>query len=235
MKDDGSWQKQLTAGTGRNYAPVSSPDGEYIFFHSNRSGAWQIWRINKDGNNPTQLTFDQEDSNWPQVSPDGKWVIYTHAKEGGQPLLWKISVDGKQPPVSLTNEHSTRPSFSPDGKWVAYWAKDETPNAHWRIGLIPFDQTEGASMPPRSFEVIQSDADGMSSLRWTFDSRNIIYTDYRNGVTNLRLQPLDGGPQKPLTEFNKDEFYSYDLSRDGRTIFARGLTTSDVILINDAK
>jgi serine/threonine protein kinase/Tol biopolymer transport system component/Tfp pilus assembly protein PilF len=236
MKDDGSWQKQLTAGAGRNYAPVSAPDGGYIFFHSNRSGVWQIWRMDKDGNNPMQLTFDQEDSNWPQVSPDGKWVIYTHAQEGGHPVLWKIPVDGGQP-VSLTGEHSTRPSVSPDGKWIAYWAKDETPNAPWRIGLIPFDQAaEGETpAPPRSFEVIQSEADGMSSLRWTFDSRDIIYTDYRNGVTNLRLQPLDGGPQKPLTDFTKDEFYSYDLARDGRTVFARGLTTSDVILINDAK
>jgi serine/threonine protein kinase/Tol biopolymer transport system component/Tfp pilus assembly protein PilF len=234
MEADGSGQKQLTPGAGRNYAPVSSPDGKYILFHSNRSGAWQIWRINSDGNNPTQLTYDQEDSNWPQVSPDSKWVIYTHATEGGRPMLWKIKIDGGTP-TALTSEHTMRPSISPDGQWIAYWTKNETPNAQWRINLIPFDSQQGEQAAPRSFEVIQSDADGMSAIRWTLDNRNFIYTDYRNGVTNLRLQPLDGGPQKPLTEFNKDEFYAYDLARDGRIVFARGLTSSDVILINDAR
>jgi serine/threonine protein kinase/Tol biopolymer transport system component/tetratricopeptide (TPR) repeat protein len=235
MEANGSWQKQLTAGAGRNYAPVASPDGRYILFHSNRSGVWQIWRINSDGNNPTQLTYDQEDSNWPQVTPDGKWVIYTHATEGGPTLLWKIPIDGGTA-SPLTRELSMRPSVSPDGKWIAYWTRDDAPNAPWRIGITPFDP-EGTEedAAARSFEVTQSEADGMSSIRWTLDSRNIIYTDLREGVTNLRLQSIDGGPQKNLTDFTKDEFFAYDLARDGRIVFARGLTTSDVILINDAR
>jgi eukaryotic-like serine/threonine-protein kinase len=240
MQADGSWQKQLTAGAGRNYGPVASPDGKYILFHSNRSGAWQIWRVNDDGNNPTRLTYDQEDSNWAQVTPDSKWVIYTHATEGRQPVLWKISIDGEKPQV-LTDELSMRPSVSPDGKWIAYWTKNDAPNALWRIGLIPFNSAEGAGplssieAARRSFEVTQSEADGVSSIRWTPDSRNILYTDLRDGVTNLRLQPVEGGPQKNLTDFTKDEFFSYDVARDGRIIFARGLSTSDVILINDAR
>ena len=56
MGADGSGQVQLTAGAGRNYAPVASPDGRYVLFHSNRSGAWQIWRMNRDGSNPRQAT-----------------------------------------------------------------------------------------------------------------------------------------------------------------------------------
>jgi Tol biopolymer transport system component len=126
-----------------------------------------------------------------------------------------------------------RPSISPDGQWIAYWTKDEAPNAPWRIGVIPFggEGTEG----PRLFDVIQSEADGVSSIHWMLDSRAFIYTDFRDGVTNLRLQSLDGGPQRPLTGFTKDEFFSFDLARDGRIVFARGLITSDVILINDAR
>jgi serine/threonine protein kinase/Tol biopolymer transport system component/tetratricopeptide (TPR) repeat protein len=234
MRADGSWQKQLTAGNGRNYGPVASPDGKYIFFHSDRSGAWQIWRINADGNNPTQMTFDQDDSNWPQVSPDSQWVVYSHSGGGGAwATLWKIPVDGGKSPVALPGGAAMRPSISPDGKWIAYWTKEATPKAPWRIGVIPFDGD--GTEAPRLFDVTPSEADGMSSIRWTNDSRSFIYTDLRDGVTNLRVQPLDGGPQKNLTNFNKDEFFAYDLARDGRIVYARGLSTSDVILINDAK
>jgi hypothetical protein len=77
--------------------------------------------------------------------------------------------------------------LSPDGRVIAYWHKEEKPGAPWSIAVIPAEGGE-----PRVFEVPQNDANGMSSIHWTTDARAFIYTDYRDGVTNLRLQPLDG-------------------------------------------
>ena len=36
-----------------------SPDGEKIFFYSDRSGSYDLWMINTDGTNPVQLTDDE--------------------------------------------------------------------------------------------------------------------------------------------------------------------------------
>ncbi len=53
---------RLTHEPGLEGHPSFSPDGEKITFASNRGGNQQIWVINKDGSNPQQLTFDQEES-----------------------------------------------------------------------------------------------------------------------------------------------------------------------------
>ncbi|MFL6337315.1 MAG: protein kinase domain-containing protein [Pyrinomonadaceae bacterium] len=227
MAADGSGQVQLTAGAGRNYAPVSSPDGRYVLFHSNRSGAWQIWRMDRDGSNPVRLTQGEENSNWPQVTRDGRWVVYEHAGAGSRTSLWRVPIEGGTP-ERLTKDLSMRPSVSPDGLSVAYWRKEEKPGAPWGIAVIPAEGGE-----PRVYEVPQNEANGMSSIHWTTDARAFIYTDYRDGVTNLRLQPLEGGEPRQITTYAREVFYSFDLARDGRLLLANGLTTSDVVLLKD--
>ncbi|MBV9926200.1 MAG: protein kinase [Acidobacteria bacterium] len=227
MSADGSGQAQLTAGAGRNYAPASSPDGRYIVFHSNRSGTWQIWRMDRDGSNPVRLTQGEENSNWPQVTRDGRWVVYEHAGQNSRTSLWRVPIEGGNP-ERLTKDLSMRPSVSPDGKVVAYWHKEERPGAPWSVAVIPAEGGE-----PRVYEVPQNEANGMSSIHWTTDARSLVYTDYRDGVTNLRVQPLEGGEPRQLTNYAREVFYSFDISRDGRLLLANGLTTSDVVLLKD--
>jgi len=229
MAADGSGQVQLTAGAGRNYAPVASPDGRYVLFHSNRSGTWQVWRMDRDGSNPARLTQGEENSNWPQVTRDGRWVVYEHAGAGSRTSLWRVPAEGGTP-ERLTKDLSMRPSDSPDGRSVAYWHKEEKPGAPWSIALIPAEGGE-----PRVYEVPQNEANGMSSIHWTTDARAFVYTDYRDGVTNLRLQPLEGGEPRQITNYAREIFYSFDLARDGRLLLANGLTTSDVILLKDPR
>lgn len=63
MRVDGSDVVQLTRDTGGkidNGADSWSPDGSKIAYVSNRSGAFQIWTINADGTEPTQLTKGAE-------------------------------------------------------------------------------------------------------------------------------------------------------------------------------
>ncbi|MBS1810322.1 MAG: protein kinase [Acidobacteria bacterium] len=221
-------QTQLTAGASRNYAPLASPDGKYIVFHSNRSGNWQIWRMNRDGSNQVPLTSGNEESNWPQVTPDGKWVVYEHFGAGTQTTLWKRPMANGDP-VRLTSKLSMRPAISPDGKWVACWSKADTPNAPWRIALIPIEGGEAS----KHFDVRQGDASGGSVLRWMPDGRGITYIDFRNGVASLWLQSTEGGAPKKLLESTNDVIYSFDIARDGSIAFSRGLRAHDVVLLSD--
>jgi dipeptidyl aminopeptidase/acylaminoacyl peptidase len=56
--------------------PEYTPDGQYIYFNSVRTGTMQIWRMRPDGSQPEQVTFDEYNDWFPHISPDGKWLIY---------------------------------------------------------------------------------------------------------------------------------------------------------------
>jgi serine/threonine protein kinase/Tol biopolymer transport system component/tetratricopeptide (TPR) repeat protein len=230
MSAEGSDQVQLTAGAGRNYGPVASPDGRFVLFHSNRSGKWQIWRMNRDGGSPVRLTEDDGNSNWAAVTPDSRFVIYERTGEGSLTNLYKVPLEGGRA-VPLTSRLSLRPSVSPDGKWVACWYKEAGPAAPWQIALFTLD----GGQPVKVFDVPQNEADGNSSIRWTGDSRAFVYTDYRDQITNLRLQPVEGGTARQITDSKREIFYSFDISRDGRLLLANGLSTSDIVLLTRPK
>ena len=73
---NGGEEWQLTNAPGLNDGPEYSPDGQYIWFNSVRTGLMQAWRMKADGSEQTQMTFDEDLNTWfPHVSPDGKQVL----------------------------------------------------------------------------------------------------------------------------------------------------------------
>jgi Tol biopolymer transport system component len=74
---DGGAETRLTTSTGISDDPDYSPDGQYIYFNSDRGGgSMQIWRMHADGSQPEQITFDERNNWTPHVSPDGKWMVF---------------------------------------------------------------------------------------------------------------------------------------------------------------
>ena len=49
---EGGKEKRLTNATGLDDGPDYSPDGEFIYFNSFRTGTMQIWRMRNDGSHP---------------------------------------------------------------------------------------------------------------------------------------------------------------------------------------
>jgi len=74
---DGGEETRLTTSTALSDDPDYSPDGQYIYFNSNRGGgSMQIWRMHADGSQPEQITSDERNNWTPHISPDGKWMVY---------------------------------------------------------------------------------------------------------------------------------------------------------------
>jgi Tol biopolymer transport system component len=228
---NGGEVKQLTSGMNRNYAPTVSPDNRFIAFHSNRSGIFQIWRMDRDGSNPVQLTTGNSESNWPRFSADGKWVFYEHFEAGVSGTLWKVAVEGGTP-IKVTEGFSLRPAISPDGKWLGFWQNDGKSDSRWHLTQMSLETGKVI----KTFDVAPSvHVQWDTQLRWTADSKSLAYLDTKAGIENIWTQSIEGGPAKQLTNFNESKIFSFGWSRDGALVTSRGVLTSDVVLISDAK
>jgi len=93
----GGEEHALTTGDGVSDDPDYSPDGQFIYFNSDRAGGpMQIWRMHPDGSSPEQVTHDDQ-VNWtPHPSPDGKSVVFisyapgTTGHPANQPVALRI-------------------------------------------------------------------------------------------------------------------------------------------------
>jgi len=216
MNADGSNQRQLTPAAGHvEHSPSVTADGRYIVFHSTRSGALDIWRIDIDGGNPVKLT--EGGSNYqPSVSPDGEWIVYKSLRNGVW-SLWKAAIDGGTP-VQLTDKTTSWPAISPDGKWIACIY-----DGHF--SLVPF---EGG--PAKPIE-LPPNASTSSGPRWKPDSRSLIIRDANEGVWEA---PIDGAPAVHLSNLGPERIFNLAWSPDGKQLaLARGTQTYDVVLIRN--
>jgi Tol biopolymer transport system component len=109
-------KKFISEGVPRSTEVVYSM--KKIVFVSNKSGNEDVWSMNLDGSELTQLTNDPGRDQYPAISPDGKKIAYS-ADIGG---TWQIVVmnwDGtnKQQITTGPNRHGF-PTWSFDGKYI---------------------------------------------------------------------------------------------------------------------
>ena len=72
----------MTTNAGKDDGPEYSPDGQYIYFNSDRSGTMQIWRMKPDGSDQEQITNDEADNWFPHISPNGQLVAFLSYERG---------------------------------------------------------------------------------------------------------------------------------------------------------
>ena len=84
---------RLTNNPAHDSAPSWSRDGKWIYFASNRSGRFEVWKMPPDPNGaPVQVTHDGGFSAIESV--DGKVLYYGKARGGGIHAIMKMPLDG---------------------------------------------------------------------------------------------------------------------------------------------
>jgi tricorn protease-like protein len=92
---------RLTNDPAADLAPVWSPDGSRIAFESLRDGNSEIYVMDADGSNQTNLSRREADDHAPSWSPDGSLIAFDSPRDG-LCEIYVMKADGTEE-VRLTN------------------------------------------------------------------------------------------------------------------------------------
>jgi TolB protein len=96
-----------------------SPDGDYIYFTSDRSGGPQIYRVSASGGTPERVTFEGSYNARPRLSPDGSRLAMVHNDRGNFRIA-VMNLERKDLLVLSTGRQDESPSFAPNSDILIY-------------------------------------------------------------------------------------------------------------------
>ena len=172
--------------------PSWSRDGQYLYFTSNRTGHKEIWRMDPDGKNQTQITHYNNISNFASLSADGTKIAFTSWVHV-QPAIFVFSVDPVRDLRFYNQNASTNgtPSFTPDGKQVVYMS-----SAGGCCGIYI------ANLDGRGLRRITSSTSIDSEPKVSPKGTDIVFTSLRSGPAQIYRMNMDGADMERLTPGN---------------------------------
>lgn len=206
--------ERLTEGGAKELWPMWSPDGKTLYFVSDRNGVQNLWSLPINGK-PTALTsFKNGRVLWPSICNAGNTIVFERDFQ-----IWTYDIASAQAtPVSIrlrgaaagpATEHLKFTSqfrdlaLSPDGKKVAFIAHGEVFAASAKDG--------GDAVR------ISNSAASESQPVWLPNSRSLVYTSDREGVSHLYQYDFSKGIETRLTSESDDDG-SPVCSPDGKSI-----------------
>ena len=173
-----------------------------IAFASNRDGNFEIYIMNADGSNQTNLTSDPANDEYPSWSPDGKRIAYSSMKKLNTDV-YIINADGSGR-IRLTDNPAFEafPSWSPDGKKIAFTSERDGNVDIYIMNADGSNQTRLTDNPAADVKP-----------QWSPDGKKIAFYSLRNDVppkkderqwwyemnAEIYIMNADGSEQKNIT------------------------------------
>jgi dipeptidyl aminopeptidase/acylaminoacyl peptidase len=122
--------RQVTTGTQNIEIIAMSPEGEWLYFDSDRSGSYDIWRQRISGGTPEQVTNHPASEFAPSVSPDGKELAFHSTRNGAnnRDVFVMPITGGEVTQVSTSPDDDRGPIWGADGQTLL-WNDQSNPDS----------------------------------------------------------------------------------------------------------
>jgi Tol biopolymer transport system component len=194
IKATGGPPRRLTDETSEEITPNWSRDGQWIYFTSNRSGTWQLWKTPVDGGAATQITRGGGFA--PMPSPDGKLIYYVKNLSANVLVandpLWRVPTDG--------GTEEAVPGFTKRSQWHTYsvtnrgiYFINESPSQHSTIDLFDFKTSQYTTIVDLEkqggpgFSGLHMEKQRLPGLSVSPDSRWLLYTQLDRNDSDIML------------------------------------------------
>jgi len=138
--------RRLTQGGTIETEADWAPDGDFIYFTSDRGGAPQIYRIRPDGGRAQRVTFEGKYNARPRVSPDNSMLAVVHNDRGNYRIA-VVDLERTYTQVLTDGRLDESPSFAPNGEVLIYATRE---NGRGSLATVTVDGRVQQSI--RSFE-----------------------------------------------------------------------------------
>ncbi|MEO7912522.1 MAG: S41 family peptidase [Roseiflexaceae bacterium] len=197
--------RKISTYAGMNRWPLWAPDGQGLYFVSDRDGMENLWFQSLEGALAQQLTdFGEGRLLWPAISRDGRTIVFERdfgiwrmdVDSGAiAPLVIRVRPDTKFTPVRVVtySRDLTELELSPDGKKVAFVARGEV-FADFADKETDKEQRQGPAFRVTNTPFREND------VTWSPDSRQLLYTSDRHGDQELFLYDFTTHAETRLTD-----------------------------------
>ena len=115
--------RRLTTHRAIDTEGTWSPDGQSIYFTSDRSGGPQVYRISADGGTPERITFEGSYNARPRLSPDGTRLAMVHNDRGNFRIA-VMNLERGDLLILSSGRQDESPSFAPNSDILIYATRE---------------------------------------------------------------------------------------------------------------
>lgn len=217
MPITGGTAKLLSGGVAYEVQPRFSPNGKYISFTSDRSGADNIWIMDRQGQNKKQITKETfrllNNATW---MPNSEYLVarkhFTASRSLGAGEMWMYHIHGGEG-VQLTKRKNDQqdagePNVSPDGRYL-YFSEDISPGPFFQYNKDPNGTIYGIQqldLQTGKFSSLIASQGGAVRPQISPDGQYIAYVKRVRLKSALYVQNLKTGEEYPLYDkLSKDQ------------------------------
>jgi TolB protein len=185
---------RLTSDPGQDVMPAMSPNGEYVVFSSNRTGAWNLYMMPSTGGREVQLTNERTHDLHPSWSPDGRRLVFSRlGQTSGRWELWVMDITN---PASLQFiGYGLFAEWSPvagtgfqNADKIVFQRSRERGDRAFSIWTIDFN--ERSLTAGQETEIVSSTTEALINPSWSPDGDFVIYASVsRAGDERGQRQP----------------------------------------------
>ena len=222
----------VTKDASTNWNPVWSPNGKFLYFASDRSGAMSFWRVaidertGKVAGEAEAVSTPSDFNSHLSFSRDGRRMIYVQTDHESNIQALKFDQDAEKiagEPFWITrgDRQIARPELSPDGTRFVMRASRRTQDD---IMVVSRDGTHWRDLTnDKSFDRYP---------RWSPDGKKIAFTSDRNGRYEIWMLDADATNLRQLT-FDTPGDTTFPLwSPDGTHILFRSNFVNTILDVN---
>jgi TolB protein len=111
--------RRLTTNRSIDTEGTWAPDGNTIYFTSDRSGGPQVYRVGVNGGSPQRVTFEGSYNARPRLSPDGNKLALVTLDRGNY-RIGVLDLDDKDLMILSAGRQDESPSFAPNSDSLIY-------------------------------------------------------------------------------------------------------------------